>query len=64
MLNEEIILVNKYPKIIKPNYVKVGRKNFHYIKVQKLWERLVNSEFMLDELWMKKNSEDSALDFF
>ena len=60
MLNEEIILVNKYPKIIKPNYVKVGRKNFHYIKV----ERLVNSEFMLDELWMKKTSEDSALDFF
>ena len=52
-------------------YVKVGRNNVHFIKVLKLWVILwsifrcnVNGEFMFDEQWMKKISQDLTLDFF
>ena len=53
------------------SYVKVGRNNVHFIKVLKLWVILwsifrcnVNGEFMFDEQWMKKISQDLTLDFF
>ena len=70
MLNED-----SFQKIPEKDlsYVKDGRNDVHYTKVLKLWlpVRLksilrfnVNSEFMLDEQWMKKTSKDSTLDFF
>ena len=53
------------------SYVKVSSNNVHCVKVLKLWVRLwsifhcnVNGELTFNEQWMKKNSQDSTLDFF
>ena len=69
VLNEEIP-VNKYEKKID-HMSKLVETIFIVLKVLKLWVKLwsifhcnVNSEFMFDEQWMKKTSQDSTLDFF